>query len=212
MKLLSKGKCCGQKDGGLGICFLGSSSLHLLLWRRVLALLFWNQIWKKDQVRQYHKSLCSLLIKTHKKPGICISNRFRSSWLLKLMHTCTPTTAYNTSACQCPMVKPKHSLCYSSYRDLLWCQFKQICHAFSCCYAGKLALLEPFFQVAWLLRSKQYSRLPNTASSLTIVAVPSIGVTVGFHLQHCNKGVWLVDGGLEGRCAVVSWGRVGCVD
>ena len=40
MKLLSKGKCCGQKDGGLGICFLGSSSSHLLLWRRVLALLF----------------------------------------------------------------------------------------------------------------------------------------------------------------------------
>ena len=48
-------------------------------------------------------------------------------------------------------------------------------------------------------------------SSLTNVAVPSIGVTVGFHLQHCNKCVWLVDGGLEGRrYAVVSWGRV-CV-
>lgn len=46
MKLLSKGKFCGQKDGGLSVSFLGSSSLHLLLWRRVLALLFWNQIWE----------------------------------------------------------------------------------------------------------------------------------------------------------------------
>ena len=39
------------------------------------------------------------------------------------------------------------TLWYSNYIDLLWCQLKHVCHVFFRCYAGKLALLESFFQV-----------------------------------------------------------------
>ena len=42
---------------------------------------------------------------------------------------------------------PMITLCYSNYIDLLWCQLKHVCHVFFRCYAGKLALLKPFFQV-----------------------------------------------------------------